>query len=55
MRGGTLVRIAGRDVVREDLLMIAEGDRIPADGTLLQAHELAANESMLTGESEPVA
>ena len=42
-------------MVREDLLMIAEGDRIPADGTLLQAHELAANESMLTGESEPVA
>ena len=55
LRGGTMVRIAGRDVVREDLLMIAEGDRIPADGTLLQAHELAANESMLTGESEPVA
>ena len=55
LRGGIMVRIAGRDVVREDLLMIAEGDRIPADGTLLQAHELAANESMLTGESEPVA
>ena len=55
LRGGTMVRIAGRDVVREDLLMIAEGDRIPADGTLLQAHELATNESMLTGESEPVA
>lgn len=55
LRGGTMVRIAGRAVVREDLLMIAEGDRIPADGTLLQAHELATNESMLTGESEPVA
>ena len=55
LRGGTAVRIAGRDVVREDLLMIAEGDRIPADGTLLQAHELATDESMLTGESEPVA
>ena len=55
LRGGTMVRIAGRDVVREDLLMVAEGDRIPADGTLLQAHELATNESMLTGESEPVA
>ena len=55
LRGGTPVRIAGREVVREDLLMVAEGDRIPADGTLLQAHELATNESMLTGESEPVA
>ncbi|MBY0409726.1 MAG: HAD-IC family P-type ATPase, partial [Burkholderiaceae bacterium] len=55
IRGGATVRIAGRDVVRDDLVMIAEGDRIPADGTLLEAHELATNESMLTGESEPVA
>ena len=55
LRGGAMVRIAGREVVREDLLMIAEGDRIAADGTLVQAHELATNESMLTGESEPVA
>ncbi|MDH4447910.1 MAG: cation-translocating P-type ATPase [Acidovorax sp.] len=55
MRGGALVRIAGREVVREDVLMLAEGDRVPADGTLLQAHELSTNESMLTGESEPVA
>ena len=31
------------------------GDRIAADGLLLQAHELATDESMLTGESEPVA
>ena len=55
LRGGAPVRIAGREVVREDLLLLAEGDRIAADGTLVQAHELATNESMLTGESEPVA
>lgn len=55
LRGGTAVRIAGREVVREDILLIAEGDRIAADGLLLQAHELTTNESMLTGESEPVA
>ena len=55
LRGGSMVRIAGREVVREDVLMLVEGDRIPADGSLLQAHELATNESMLTGESEPVA
>lgn len=54
VRGGVAQRVAGREVVREDLLMIAEGDRIPADGCLWQAHELATDESMLTGESEPV-
>jgi Ca2+-transporting ATPase len=42
-------------VVRGDVLLLAEGDRIAADGTvLLQAHELATDESMLTGESEAV-
>ncbi len=55
LRDGQAVRIPGREVVREDVLMLAEGDRIPADGELLQAHELATDESMLTGESEPVA
>ena len=54
IRGGETMRIAGRDVVREDVLVLAEGDRIPADGTLIDAHELATNESMLTGESESV-
>ena len=55
VRDGQSVRIAGRDVVRGDLLVLAEGDRIAADAEVLQAHELAADESMLTGESEPVA
>ncbi|WP_043461617.1 cation-translocating P-type ATPase [Azohydromonas australica] len=54
LRGGTAVRIPGREVVRGDVLLLAEGDRIPADGVLLQAHELATDESMLTGESEAV-
>ena len=54
LRGGSAVRIAGREVVRDDLLLIAEGDRVAADGLLMQAHELATDESMLTGESEPV-
>ena len=55
LRGGSAVRIPGREVVRGDVLMLAEGDRVPADGLLLQAHELATDESMLTGESEAVA
>ncbi len=54
LRGGTAVRVAGREVVRGDVLLLAEGDRVPADGVLLQAHELATDESMLTGESEAV-
>ncbi|MEY3789615.1 MAG: hypothetical protein RLZ09_451, partial [Pseudomonadota bacterium] len=54
IRNGQEHRIAGHEVVREDVLILAEGDRVPADGTLLQAHELSLDESMLTGESEPV-
>jgi Ca2+-transporting ATPase len=54
IRDGVPTRIAGRDVVRDDVLILSEGDRIPADGAVLQAHELAVDESMLTGESEAV-
>ena len=55
IRDGAATRIAGREVVRDDILILSEGDRIPADGAVLQAHELSADESMLTGESETVA
>jgi Ca2+-transporting ATPase len=55
IRDGVPTRIAGREVVRDDIAILAEGDRVPADGVVLQAHELAADESMLTGESEAVA
>jgi Ca2+-transporting ATPase len=55
IRGGVPVRIAGREVVRGDILVLSEGDRVPADGEVLQAHELAVDESLLTGESVPVA
>lgn len=54
LRGGQVLRVAGREVVVGDLLMLAEGDRVAADAVVLQAHELATDESMLTGESEPV-
>jgi Ca2+-transporting ATPase len=54
MRDGQAVRIPGREVVRDDLLIVTEGDRVPADGDILTAHELAADESLLTGESVPV-
>ncbi len=54
LRNGEPVRIAGYEVVRGDVLVLVEGDRIPADGQVLQAHDLAIDESMLTGESLPV-
>ena len=54
IRGGQQLRIAGREVVRGDLLMIREGDRVPADAVLLHTTNFAVDESLLTGESVPV-
>jgi P-type Ca2+ transporter type 2C len=54
IRGGHRTRIAGRDVVPGDLLVLSEGDRVPADGVLLEAVNLTTDESLLTGESVPV-
>jgi Ca2+-transporting ATPase len=44
-------RIPGREVVREDIIILREGDRIPADGNVLFCSNLLVDESMLTGES----
>jgi Ca2+-transporting ATPase len=44
-------RIPGREVVREDIIILREGDRIPADGNVLFRSNLLVDESMLTGES----
>ena len=54
IRDGEQRRIPGREVVRDDLLVLAEGDRVPADAVLLWCTHLAADESLLTGESVPV-
>jgi Ca2+-transporting ATPase len=54
IRDGERQRIAGREVVRDDLLVLSEGDRIPADGVLLWSTHLTVDESLLTGESVPV-
>jgi Ca2+-transporting ATPase len=54
VRDGERRRIAGRDVVRGDLMILVEGDRVPADARLLEAAGLAVDESLLTGESLPV-
>ncbi len=54
VRDGVPTRVAGREVVRGDLVLLAEGDRVPADGVLLSAAHLTVDEAALTGESIPV-
>jgi Ca2+-transporting ATPase len=54
IREGKQQRIAGRDVVRDDIILIVEGDRVPADAVVLNSFNLKADESLLTGESVPV-
>jgi P-type Ca2+ transporter type 2C len=54
IRDGATVRIPGREVVEGDILVLDQGDRVPADAALLEAQELEVDESLLTGESLPV-
>lgn len=54
IRDGMRQRIAGREVVRGDLVVLSEGDRVPADAVLVECIDLQADESLLTGESVPV-
>jgi P-type Ca2+ transporter type 2C len=54
VRDGRRVRIAGRDLVRGDVVVLAEGDRVPADAALVESVNLSVDESALTGESVPV-
>ncbi len=54
VRDGVEQRIAGAQAVRGDLLILSEGDRVPADAVLLAANDLFVDESLLTGESLPV-
>ena len=54
IRDGEEHRIASRDVVVEDIIVLQEGDRVPADAVILQSTNLLADESLLTGEPVPV-
>jgi len=51
IRGGNQKRIPGREVVKGDILILREGDRVPADGVVLSCTNLLVDESLLTGES----
>jgi Ca2+-transporting ATPase len=54
IRDGKEIRIPGREVVTDDIIIINEGDRIPADAVLLDSLNISVDESLLTGESVPV-
>jgi len=54
IRDGRQRRIPGREVVRGDWMILAEGDRVPADAVLRHAINITADESLLTGESVAV-
>ena len=54
IRDGQRKRIAGREVVCGDVLVLSEGDRVAADAFVLSAINLTADKSLLTGESAPV-
>jgi Ca2+-transporting ATPase len=54
IRDGRRRRIAGRETVRGDIILLAEGDRVPADARIMHSINLSVDESLLTGESATV-
>jgi Ca2+-transporting ATPase len=54
LRDGKARKVAGRELVCDDIVLLAEGDRVPADLDLIESSNLGVDESMLTGESVPV-
>lgn len=54
LRGGRVVLVDSSEVVPGDIVLLMEGDRVPADARLVEAKDLYVDESMLTGESVPV-
>ncbi len=53
LRDGTEREIHAREVVPGDIIILSEGDKIPADARLIESCELKVNNAPLTGESEP--
>lgn len=54
VRAGERREVEVRDLVPGDVVILAAGDRVPADGTVLESVKMSVNEAILTGESEPV-
>ncbi len=54
IRDGRRAEVEVWELVPGDLVVLGAGDRTPADGAVIEATRLAADEAILTGESEPV-
>ena len=54
LRDGKIQEIDSKDIVMGDIILLEEGDKVSADGILLECQGLGMNESSLTGESEVV-
>ncbi|MGM9882120.1 MAG: cation-translocating P-type ATPase [Bacilli bacterium] len=54
IRNNEITVINSRDIVVGDIVILEEGDKVPADGIILECQGLGINESTLTGESEVV-
>jgi Ca2+-transporting ATPase len=55
MRGGRIAQLPAAELVPGDVVRVEAGDRVPADGLLIDVHGVSVDESVLTGESMPVA
>lgn len=55
LRNGVEVEILREEIVIGDCLILEEGNKVPADGSILGSHDFSVNESILTGESLAVA
>lgn len=54
VRDGRQLQVAASDLVRGDIIRMAEGDRVPADALVVETSGMLVDESLLTGESVPV-
>jgi cation-transporting ATPase E len=54
IRDNTLNTIKSKDIVIDDICYLTSGDQITCDSIVLSSNELEVNESLLTGESEPI-
>lgn len=54
LRDGKEIIVKGEDLVPGDVVILSEGQKIPADARIIGSHNLRVDESALTGESEPV-
>lgn len=53
-RGGEQVLVPNHDIVVGDVIILQTGDKITADGIVIESNNMVVDEASLTGESEPI-